>query len=398
MKAQWPNLWHLQVFLIVLQTQNLSRAAIQLQLTQSAVSQAVARLETYFEASLASRDATRVHPTPFGEIVAVRAERAYAFLSESLRDAANIPNRRVMQIVRTISASRLQALVAVARYQGFAAAARSVDISAPSLHRAARDLERTLEIELFESTSFGVRPNRKAERIARAAALAFSEISQARAEIDAKKGKGSGSTVIGAMPLARTHLVPASVEMFSRDYPDHRFTIIEGAYDDLLAGLRRGDIDILVGALREDLAFPNIVQEEVFADQLALVMRAAHPLAQGGRLTKSSLRKFAWVAPRAESPLRRHFESLFAPEEPPEDLIECNSLGAVRVILMNSNRLALLSDAQIRYEKKAGMLVAKTAPGPARVRSIGLTKRQSWEPTEIQHRFLTLLKKNARMK
>lgn len=396
MKSKWPNLWHLQVLIAAMEAQNLSKAALQLQLTQSAVSQALAGLEAHFEVPLARRDQGRIQPTPAGALLMKRAMRMLEFLSNGLRDAADIPRRHAIQLIRAISAARLESLGAIVRHQGFAPAARAAGVSSPTLHRAARDLERSLGFDLFEATSYGVRPSREAEIIACAAALAFAEISQATAEIDSLAGIESGRTVIGAMPLARTHLVPVSVEAFSRKHADHHITIVEGAYDDLLAGLRRGEIDFLIGALRQELLLKDVMEEELFVDRLALVMRTGHPLTSAKRVAKRTLREQSWVAPRAESPLRRHFDSMFAPDVPPHDFIECNSLSAARVILMNSDRLALMSDAQIRYEKNAGMLASKSAPGPVRKRLIGLTRRKSWRPTQIQQALMAKLKSNAR--
>ncbi|MEM8935195.1 MAG: LysR family transcriptional regulator [Pseudomonadota bacterium] len=397
MRSDWPNLWHLQVFLTVAETHNLSTAAAKLLLTQPAVSQALAGLEAHYACDLARRVAGRVALTGAGEILAMRAARTLALLSDGLREAIGAPSSKTIQLVRAISSARLEALTAVVRHQSFTAASRALDVAAPTLHRAARDLEKSLGIVLFEATSFGVRPSRQAEIVARAASLAFAELRQAAAEIDAFMGRETGRTVIGAMPLARSQLVPVSVEIFSRRHANHRITIAEGAYDDLLVGLRRGDIDFLVGAERADLSVKGVAQEALFSDELAIVMRAGHPLINVKRISIATLKQYPWIAPRAESPLRQHFEQLFAPKSPPGNIIECNALGASRVMLMNSDRLALLSDAQIQFEKSMGALESRPPPGGARKRSIALTRRSSWRPTKTQEQLLALLKENARM-
>lgn len=394
--GEFPNIWHLHVFRAALAAGSLSAGGEQLGLTQPAVSQALGGLERFYGTSLAAREGGRLRATPEGAALGLRSGRAFEFLIEGLKECAGLSARQSIQLVRAMSASRLAALAGLVRFGGFAQAARAMGVSSPTLHRAARDLETAIGAEFFEATSFGVRPSRQAETLARYASLAFAELRQAKAEIDAVRGCGSGGTSIGAMPLARSHLVPVAVETFSRDRPAHRVTILEGAYEDLLKGLRRGDIDILVGALREGLGVGDVVQEELFIDALAIVMRAGHPAAGAKKLTRAMLRKFPWVVPRAGSPLRRHFEALFEPESPPPELIECNSLGASRVILMNSERMMLLSDAQIKYEKAAGMLVSRPVPGNPRARSIGLTIRKSWRPTLAQAELISTIRRKAR--
>src|SRR5690606_31350373 len=137
------------------------------------------------------------------------------------------------------------------------------------IHRAARTLERTLKATLFEKTSYGVVPTREAEKLSRRAHLAFVEIAQARAEIDALRGRESGRTVIGAMALARSFLVPSALIRFTREHTEHAVAILEGTYEHLLAALQSGQADFLIGALREARLSAGIVQEHLFDDPLS---------------------------------------------------------------------------------------------------------------------------------
>jgi LysR family transcriptional regulator, regulator for genes of the gallate degradation pathway len=95
--------------------------------------------------------------------------------------------------------------------------------------------------------------------------------------------------------------------------------------------------------------------------------------------------------------LRTHFEALFTgtglpvPQRP----IECNSLVAARALLLESDRVMLLSEHQIHYERRAGMLVALPHPAGRVVRPIGLTRRSDWRPTAAQERLLQLLRRRA---
>src|SRR5256885_17023221 len=78
----------------------------------------------------------------------------------------------------------------------------------------------------------------------------------------------------------------------------------------MLAALRRGTADVLVGALRDPIPFEDIVQEHLFDDPLAIVVGAQHPLVGRGGPTLAALARFPWIAPRRDSPLRRHFDAL----------------------------------------------------------------------------------------
>ena len=106
-----------------------------------------------------------------------------------------------------------------------------------------------MDAVLFEKTSYGVVPTREAEKLSRRAHRAFVEISQARADIDALRGRESGSTVIGAMPLARSFLVPNALIRFTQEHAEHAVSIMDGTYEHLLAALQSGQADFLIGAL-----------------------------------------------------------------------------------------------------------------------------------------------------
>ena len=76
--------------------------------------------------------------------------------------------------------------------------------------------------------------------------------------------------------------------------------------------------------------------------------------------------------------------------------IECNSLVAARSLLVESDRVMLLSVHQIHYDLKAGLLAALPHPQGKVTRAIGLTTRANWRPTRAQQTLLDLLRARAR--
>ena len=389
-----PNLRHLQCFREIVRLGSLSAAARAMHLSQPAMTQAMAGLESHFGARLLIRRSGGVTATQAGDICRVRIDRALGQLRDALAESRGTDRGDATRFVRS---GQLDALSAVVEFGNFSVAARAQRTSQSNVHRSARALERTLGMTLFEKTSFGVTATRDAERLARRVRLAFQELSQARAEIQALQGAASGRTVIAALPLARSYLLPAALLEFSQAEPQHGVEIIDGTYAHLLAGLRSGESDVLIGALRDPLPAADVIQEHLFDDPLAIVARANHPLA-GRRPTTASLRKYEWIAPRRGSPLRAHFDALLASRGMglPDPSLECNSLGAARAFLLESNRLMLLSAHQIHYEMAAGLLVALPHPSGDVMRPIGLTLRRNWRPTAVQERLLAVLRRVAR--
>lgn len=394
------NLRHLFTFREVARRRSISAASRSVHLSQPAVTQAVAVVERYFGTALFTRSNTGVALTQAGEICAARIERAIAQLREGVAEVGRAREDRngAADVSRLIRSSQLLALAAVVQHRNFTVAARARQLSQPTVHRAARELERLLGVALFEKTSFGVVPTREAEKLARRAKLAFAEIAQAHAEVNALSGGEQGRTVVGALPLARSFLIPNALIDFAAEFPEHGVSIVEGAYEYLMSGLRSGEVDFLIGALRDPASLSGVVQRHLFDDQLAIIVRSGHPLAQKKRVSVGALSRYPWIAPRVGSPLRVHFNALFANAgaAEPHRPIECNSLVAARALLLESDRIMLLSAHQIHYELKAGMLVTLPHPAGRVVRPIGLTMRHDWHPTSAQQRLLDLLQERAR--
>ena len=389
------NLRHLHTFGEVARLGSVSAAARAVHISQPAVTQAVAGVERYFGAALLTRSNTGVALTPAGELCARRIERSISHLRDAIAELTRGSARNFdADATRVVRSTHLHALAAVVEHRNFSLAARAQHVSQPSVHRAARELERLIGVPLFEKTSFGITPTREAEKLARRARLAFAEIAQARAEVHALSGGESGRTVIGAMPLARSFLVPTALLKFTQQYPEHHVAIVEGTYEHLLAALRSGDADFLIGALRNPAPVADVVQEHLFDDPLAIIVRAEHPLLARKRVTVSALSKYPWIVPRADTPLRANFNRMFtsAGLPVPTRAIECNSLIAARALLLESDRIMLLSAHQIHYELAAGLLVALPHPAGDVERPIGLTMRHDWHPTDSQKALLDIVR------
>lgn len=393
-----PNLRHLVLFDSVVRRGSVSAAARGAHLSQPAVTQAIAHIEAVLGARLLRRSYTGLELTELGRVAAQRVERALQMLREAVAAVRARSAPGSAEVLGGITSTQLDALIAVVEEGAFARAARRAGRARAAVHRAARQLERTLGTALFEVTSFGVRPTREAEKLALRTRLAFAEIFQAQAEIATAAGTGSGATTIGAMPLARSVLVARAVLEFAATRPEHGISILDGPYESMLGALRRGLADVLVGALREPIPHEDIVQEHLFDDPLAIVVGAQHALAAGGTPALAALARFPWIAPRRESPLRRHFDALLSRLELERVVapIECNSLVAARSMLIASDRLMLLSEHQIQHEIATGQLVALPHPFGPVTRSIGLTVRRDWRPTEVQAQLVDGLRRHAR--
>ena len=393
------NLRHFFALPDIARRGRISAAARDAFLSQSAMTQALRKLESAAGTALFERTGRGVVPTRAGARLVHRAQRASALLLRLERDLrSRHPDARPGgSLNRSVSTSQLRALIAVADTGSFAQAARNLGLAQPTVHRAARDLESLLDIALLSRGSRGVVPTAAARRLARVGALVFAEIRQGFEELRELDGANDSRVAIGALPLVRSTLLPDVVTRLLVRYPNARVSIQDGPYSEQLDALQFGRIDWLIGALRDPLDAADIQQCALFDHPLAVVVRPGHPLLGKTAPTAQELAALDWIAPRRRTPARRIFDGFFsrAGLDSPARVIECSSLVTTRGLVQQSDRAALLSPLQIRTEKASGQLAVLVAALAESHRAIGISTRVDWAPTQVQAAFDEILRELA---
>jgi Transcriptional regulator len=375
---------------------SVNKAAAEAGLSQPAVTQAVAKLEQEFGCRLFDRSSTGVFPTESGVLLVARVDRAFEFLSDAgkILATAREGNSQGLALERYVSTSQLKAIVALARHGSLAAAGRELGVSSPAVHRAASQLEDIAGVTLFNRTAYGVSLTKHARVLARAATLAFHEIELGLQEVMSLQGRTIGRITIGSLPLAQSYIVPAALQVLSEKFPGVIISVVDGSYAVLTEGLRNGDIDIMIGALRESQHEDDLEQEILFDDKLSILARRGHPLHRNPYIIIADLAHYKWIVARQGSPTREMFKRIFANrlDQVSDGIIETGSFSVIRELLRTTDRLALISPAQAFREIAEGTLLPirfRLEEGP---RPIGLTLRKGYKPTEILNELIGALK------
>jgi DNA-binding transcriptional LysR family regulator len=287
----------------------------------------------------------------------------------------------------------MRALIALADAGSYPAASAATGLSQPTLHRAVGDLSANLRRVLVERRGRGIALTEAGRRAVRAFKLARTELAMGVSEVAALQGQEAGQIKVGAMPLSRARLLPTAIKIFHQAHPHVKIRIIEGSYAELIEPLRDGDIDLLLGALRNPPFGEDLLQCPLFDDRPVVVARAGHPLARISDVTPACLAAFPWTISAPGTPLRRLWEQMFARTSvpPPCVPVECGSVVTIRQMLLDSDFLTLLSPDQVAVELAAGWLTQIAGSPEDMRRTIGITTRREWRPTRMQHTFLETL-------
>lgn len=385
------NLRQFRIFLAVADLRSPTLAADRCRVSQPAVTQSLGKLEDLAGGALFDRTRQGFFLTGRGQVFEARIRRAMTRLDVALGELSP-------RLMLTATLPQLRALVAMSEAQNFTLAAQRLGLAQPTVHRAVTQIEQGLDRPLFERTSFGFVPTRACRELAQSARLAFSEFEQAEADLAEFDGREVGRIVVGSLPLSRSVVLPDALARFRALRPRQRVTVVDGTYDDILGGLRRGDIDLMLGAMRDPAPVDDIAQEPLFLDHLAVLARPGHPLAGQAEVSTEALAAQGWVVPREGTPSRDQFDMMFAAEgQPgPDSILECGSVLLMRELLTRSDLLGCISGRQAEAEVANGLLVrlrpAIDWPG----RPIGLSYRASWLPTRAQGLLLDLIRVASR--
>ncbi len=384
------NLRHFRVFLAVAELGSASLAAHKCRVSQPAVTQALAKLEEQAGGALFERNRHGFTLSERGQLLEPRLRRAVARLDAALAETG--PRLPV-----TATTAQLQALVAVSEAQNSTLAAHRLGLAQPTVHRAISQIEQAAGRTLFTRSAMGILANRACHRLAQAARLSFAEFDQIEAELAEYDGREVGRIVIGALPLSRSALLPEALARFRAQRPTQLVTVLDGPYSEMLAGLRRGDLDVIIGALRAPLPIEDVIQEPLFSDRLGIVARPGHPLAAQSPVRPDAFTRFGWIVQRPGTPARAQFDRLVAEGvlPAPSNLMEIGSILLIRELLIRSDLLGCISSRQAEAEVRRGLLVPIETDIAWPPRKIGLTYRVDWVPTAAQSLLLDLLRQVA---
>lgn len=373
-----------------------------LHLSQSSVVRSVFALEQTLGCPLFERSSLGMNPTLAGAKVALRAHRAFTYLAQgNLPPTGSVADNTLgwleNRVASGVTARHLKVLSCLAETSSETTAARELDISQSAVHQTLVQLEYFAGAPLFLRMRKGLRLTEAGDAMLLACKLARAELAQAVDDIAAQQGVVKGRLVIGTLPFSTGHLLAQAVDPLLRAHPHVEITIIDGTYDVLLKQLRHAEIEIMVGALRQMPQLPELEQEVLFLDSLAVVARASHPLATKPDLSWQDLRSADWIMPMPDTPAQAAFaQALLEAGIPmPTGKLRVNSALMMHAMLAQSDRLALMSPRQVHREISAGLLAELGVKVGHEPRKIGLVRRKNYLPTPAAGYLLEALRHAA---
>lgn len=200
---------------------------------------------------------------------------------------------------------QLQYFLAVARTRNITRAAEEVGISQSALSRAILKLEDQFGQPLFERkprsmslTDLGELLVGRAEHILSLVDETFLELS------DAKRG---GKIRLAVIPTIAPFLLPELLQEFAKACPDVGVLVQENTTENILKSCSHGEVDLAILALPVNAKYLEV--EELFEEELVLVVPNGHPLEKKRSIKLNDVKEFPFVMLGKEHCLSDNIES-----------------------------------------------------------------------------------------
>lgn len=229
----------------------------------------------------------------------------------------SLPESRQLysRLMRHVRLRQLQLLLALQHSGSVVKAAQHMDMSQSAATQALAELERVLDLRLFERHARGMRATQAGQALIDATHGVMSELEDAAETLAAIRLGASAALRLGAIPAAAHTILAPLLARFYAQRPLVHVDVQEGEGARLLPLLIAGALDAVFcrqpALLPESHAF-----EHLLADEAVFIAAPTHPLASARQVRLVQLADARWVLPTSSIAVRDIFERVVLAQLP----------------------------------------------------------------------------------
>lgn len=209
----------------------------------------------------------------------------------------------------SVTFKQLRAMQEVAETRNFTAAAKRLHTTQSALSASIKQLERVLGIKLIDRSTRRFALTHAGEEFLPAAVRILADVRTSINNLSTLAALRRGTVILGCPASIASTLLARPVATFRARYPLVNVVLRDNPTEHLLAKLRAGEIEMVIGTLAKPEA--DLVSERFVTDELVAVVHTDSPLAGKRRIAWRALEKQPIVAPSEESAVRAVIERTF---------------------------------------------------------------------------------------
>jgi LysR family pca operon transcriptional activator len=288
----------------------------------------------------------------------------------------------------------LQCFLAVARHGSLQKASDVLAVTQPAVSKTLKELEGTLAVRLFERGRRGAVLTGAGKAFMGHAGASVQALRDAVASV-APERRGAAVVTLGVLPTVAPWLMQQTLLRLDRGADAGQrmsLKIHTGANPALLAQLRQGELDLVIGRFAEPAQMLGLSFEHLYADPLVLVVRPGHRLlAHDAAL--AALGDFTLVLPTAGTAIRHSADNFMVKRGlAPLRTVETLSVSVGRGYTAASDAVWITPLGAVRAELDSGLLCALPADMRGTEELVGLILRADMVPNEAQRELISVVR------
>lgn len=287
-------------------------------------------------------------------------------------------------------------LAAVVEAGGVTEGAALLGQSQPAVSRTLSMMEKRVGEPLFVPGRRPLQPTALGRQLAVHGRAILAASRKATETVASFRGGVSGRMRVGGVPFFMDAIVSSVIAGFQMKEPGIHFDQSYGHYNDLVASLTAGEIDLAVTPAGTQEISAELVFEPLIPARNVVACSAVHPLLLRKKLTKADFLAYPWVAPLPGSPLMLDLTNILLTLGIGELAIRYagGSLHSVLNYLAATQALAIMPLSVIRSLEQDMRIAILPLNIPQPERMIGLVYRRRSAMDPVNRKFIGHLRAN----
>lgn len=293
-----------------------------------------------------------------------------------------------------LSARQLEAVLALAEYGSFIAAAARMRLSQPALTRLLQKLEAELGVRLFDRSTRRVRITEAGREFAAVAERMLNDLGITVQSVREVAQERRGLVVVSCVMSVAGSVLPRMIAAYRSGRPGVEIHIREGIYASILDDVRSGLADFGISYVDElpDFAVGTPLGRETFS----VVVPARHKLAKRRSIGLAELAAHPIVALPTESRTRRTIDAAAVTAGLQlRQRVVVTQIATLLALVGQGVGVGVVPGGATRGPAVPGVKVIPLAE-PRLIRRIGLITLREREPTPAAAGLMTLLRERWR--
>ena len=293
-----------------------------------------------------------------------------------------------------VTSRQLRAVLAVAEYRSFIAAAAFLKTSQPALTRTIKQIETTLGISLFARSTRQVSITEAGKEFVALAERLLSDLRIGVENMRELAEQQRGQVVLASIMSLAHFVLPAVIAEYNRRFPGIEIHLREGVQGNVQDDVRGGLADFGLGYVA-DMPEP-FTTESLGVEAFSVVLPAKHRLSSKKAIELSALKNATLVSLPADSRTRRIIDGAAATAGFSfRHAVTVNQFATLYNFVRHGVGLTIVPDAA-RPPANDRELVSRALVRPRVSREIGIIRLRERELSPAASGLLVLIKERVR--